>query len=195
MCVENKSVATLTLKELRNVLNTLEREVALVALVLVMTGIRVDEAADLLWSDVSFDKNLMTVTNNQTGKKRYVLIFPIVKKALLELKESQDEEIYVFDYNGKKDAALRNNIPPNKWKSAFKILGMQTLKLGDLRRVFKKIMLDWGEAPEFVHNQLHGTKRMNPYYSTDPYDYEPWNEWKHLSQKPKSISYRCYHCF
>lgn len=190
MCVKSKS--TLTLKEVRNVLNTLERDVALIVVVLVLTGIRVDEAADLLWSDVDLDNNLMSVTNNQTGKKRNIRIFPVVKDALMEIRETQNDETYVFNYNGKKDHALIHNVPRDEWKRAFKALRMDQLKLTDLRRTFKQIMLDWGEAKEFVHNQLHGTKWEHPHRDTEPHNYVAWNDWKRFGQKPKRCPCRCY---
>ena len=127
----------MTLEETRDVLKQLDNEIAQVVVFLVLTGVRIDEAADLLWTDIDFDNNLLTVTNNKTGKQRVVRLLPIVKRALLNRKQTQDEEKYVFGHKGKKDAALKQCIPHIQWKRAFKKLGLKVRKPEDLRKTFR----------------------------------------------------------
>ena len=125
-------------KLLRESISTL-RPVLLMAL---NTGMRRGEILSLLWSDIDFDVNMITIdqTNTKSKKQRRVPVNTILRTILIELKLKSRGSEYVFiDNDGNQIKSIRS-----AFVTATKRAGLEGLRFHDLRHTAATRMVESG---------------------------------------------------
>lgn len=137
----------------------------------VKTGMRSGEMYALQWSDIDFERNLISVTKQwtkkdgvtptKTGDNRVVPISQDLKGFLLELKQAQPNQDFVLPHlvewtHGEQAKVL---------KEFCKAIGITTVKFHDLRATFITNMLSQG-VPLVKVMSIVGHKKME---TTDIY--------------------------
>jgi len=122
---------------------------------------RLGELVTLKWSDVDFNKNIITISRanqrdssiglTKTGKIREIEILPPVLNAL-KTQTNQNEFIFTTQYNER--YITYNTLRDYHWKKLLKICKLDYRALYQCRHTFASIMLSNGEELVWVSNML-----------------------------------------
>jgi len=106
------------------------------------TGMRRGEILSLLWSDIDFDTNMITIdqTNTKSKKQRRIPINSVLRTMLIELKlKSRDSEYVFIDNEGGQIKSIRS-----AFDAATKRAGLKGLRFHDLRHTAATRMVESG---------------------------------------------------
>src|ERR1044072_3885636 len=109
--------------------------------VAVYAGPRRGELLKLRWANVDFDLNTITFKETKTNKARSVPMEPIVRTALMELRETACEAEYVF---GNPDTGTRYTDVKKSFSAACRNAGITDFRFHDLRHTFGTRLADAG---------------------------------------------------
>lgn len=169
--------------------------------ILLLTGPRREELADLRWDDVDFRWNSLTLRDKVEGE-RIIPLTPYVASLLLELKRINDTPPKVkalakttakdrpawkpspWVFSSPTAASGRIQDPTDAHRRACLVAGIQGLTLHGLRRSFKSLA-EWVEMPIGIVAQVMGHKpsaTAEKHYTVRPLDlirvwhskYEAW---------------------
>jgi len=96
----------------------------------------------LLWSDIDFDTNMITIdqTNTKSKKQRRIPINSVLRTMLIELKlKSRDSEYVFIDNEGGQIKSIRS-----AFDAATKRAGLKGLRFHDLRHTAATRMVESG---------------------------------------------------
>ena len=158
-CVDNRRERILTHEEEATLLQNCREFMVPILKVLLNTGLRIGELRSLKWIEVDLDKNLLTVTaeNSKNKKARIVPLNKLVRKIFLEQKLQGTE--YVFDKLNKSKSNINYY-----FKEACSKSGIRGLTIHDLRHTTASRMLELGSDIVTVgkilgHTNLKSTQR------------------------------------
>lgn len=138
--------------------------------VLFMTGMRIGEAAALLWSDIDFDTGLLSITKTMYYKsmddfkpvepktQASVRTIYIDADTLEELKEWQEVQKkvlkncdYVLSYNG---IPTNKHTLPRALEKLARLAGVHRIKIHALRHSHASLLISMGENPLLIKERL-----------------------------------------
>ena len=138
--------------------------------VLFMTGMRIGEAAALLWSDIDFDTGLLSITKTMYYKsmddfkpvepktQASVRTIYIDKDTIRELKAWQEVQKkvlkncdYVLSYNG---IPTSKHTLPRALEKLAEIAGVHRIKIHALRHSHASLLISMGENPLLIKERL-----------------------------------------
>ena len=131
----------LTPEEAKRLIAALHPATAFIVRFLVLTGLRLNEALQLTWAHVQFDRRLLINVQVKGGHKRNI---PIGDDALMVLHEVPREGRYVFDATNFR----------KRWKAGLKAAGIADFKVHDLRHTLATWLRQQGVALEVVRDVL-----------------------------------------
>ena len=109
--------------------------------VAIYAGPRRGELLKLRWANVDFDLNTITFKETKTNKDRSVPMEPIVRTALLELREKAGDAEYVFV---NPDTGTRYTDVKKSFSAACRTAGITDFRFHDLRHTFGTRLADAG---------------------------------------------------
>ena len=107
----------------------------------IYAGPRRGELLKLRWTNVDFDLNTITFKETKTNKDRTVPMEPIVRTALLELRERAGDAEYVFV---NPDTGTRYTDVKKSFSAACRNAGITDFRFHDLRHTFGTRLADAG---------------------------------------------------
>ena len=138
--------------------------------VLFMTGMRIGEAAALLWSDIDFDTGLLSITKTMYYKsmddfkpvepktQASVRTIYIDKDTIKELKAWQEVQKkvlkncdYVLSYNG---IPTSKHTLPRALEKLAELAGVHRIKIHALRHSHASLLISMGENPLLIKERL-----------------------------------------
>lgn len=138
--------------------------------VLFMTGMRIGEAAALLWSDIDFDTGLLSITKTMYYKsmddfkpvepktQASVRTIYIDKDTIRELKSWQEVQKkvlkncdYVLSYNG---IPTSKHTLPRALEKLAELAGVHRIKIHALRHSHASLLISMGENPLLIKERL-----------------------------------------
>ncbi|MCM1098257.1 MAG: site-specific integrase [Ruminococcus flavefaciens] len=138
--------------------------------VLFMTGMRIGEAAALLWSDIDFDTGLLSITKTMYYKSmddfkpvepktqasvRTIYIDADTLKELREWQEVQKKVLkncgYVLSYNG---IPTSKHTLPRALEKLAGLAGVHRIKIHALRHSHASLLISMGENPLLIKERL-----------------------------------------
>ena len=138
--------------------------------VLFMTGMRIGEAAALLWSDIDFDTGLLSITKTMYYKsmddfkpvepktQASVRTIYIDKDTIRELKAWQEVQKkvlkncdYVLSYNG---IPTSKHTLPRALEKLAELAGVHRIKIHALRHSHASLLISMGENPLLIKERL-----------------------------------------
>ena len=138
--------------------------------VLFMTGMRIGEAAALLWSDIDFDTGLLSITKTMYYKSmddfkpvepktqasvRTIYIDADTLKELREWQEVQNKVLkncdYVLSYNG---IPTSKHTLPRALEKLAGLAGVHRIKIHALRHSHASLLISMGENPLLIKERL-----------------------------------------
>ena len=151
----------LTKTEYRALRDACRGDVRMTAIVelLLQTGMRISELANLKLEDLDLDKNVINIDVNDTGVSRKVPMNEMAKRALSEYLRNRPRarENTVFLTKTCRPFLIRNI--RNSIDRYFKLAGLKDVKVNDLRHTFIVEQLRAGVPLVYV-SQLVGHKRI-----------------------------------
>lgn len=135
---------------------------------LLLTGMRINEALSLVWDDVDLSARHITLRTTKSGKLRHVPISEacvLLLERLAEAEFSQAPEGWLFP-SAYSDAPMTRPVRP--WKRACRAVGLPvSLRFHDLRHIFAAASVKDG-IPLFTLQQLlgHSSIRMTERYAS-----------------------------
>ena len=142
--------------------------------VLFMTGMRIGEAAALLWSDIDFDTGLLSITKTMYYKsmddfkpvepktQASVRTIYIDKDTIKELKAWQEAQKkvlkncdYVLSYNG---IPTSKHTLPRALEKLAELAGVHRIKIHALRHSHASLLISMGENPLLIKERLRHEK-------------------------------------
>lgn len=156
-----------SLDEIETILNHASGQLKTYLFIAFFTGARSNEILALRWEDLDFENNKIAIiktrdifgeitTPKTKSSMRYIDMLEPLKKYLLELKQTQDNDENLFSYHL---ATIRQ-----KFKTLLASLNIQKRKIYHTRHTFASIMLQNGEEPLWVGCML-GHKDLNITFS------------------------------
>lgn len=103
-------------------------------MMLLFTGLRRQEAAQLRWSDIDFGQRSLTIRDPK-NREAHTLPLSDYLEALLRRRHETHRSAYIFDGNGKKGYLIE----PKRWVQKVQAESGVTFTLHDLRRTFATI--------------------------------------------------------
>lgn len=138
--------------------------------ILFMTGMRIGEAAALLWSDIDFDTGLLSITKTMYYKSmddfkpvepktqasvRTIYIDADTLKELREWQEVQKKVLkncdYVLSYNG---IPTSKHTLPRALEKLAGLAGVHRIKIHALRHSHASLLISMGENPLLIKERL-----------------------------------------
>ncbi|AFI03822.1 tyrosine-type recombinase/integrase [Helicobacter cetorum] len=171
--IEPKEIKPFSLEEIKQILNACNNfRLKTYLTTAFFTGARVGELLALTWKDIDFERNKININKNLSYKGtlsspktkssiREIDMLEVVKKALLEYKESlKEERIFVF---------ISKPQRTNEFNKAFKelliALNLEKRVLYNTRHTFASLMLSQGEESLWVSQTL-GHKNLDITFKT-----------------------------
>lgn len=96
--VQQKPIKYLTNEEIKTILKNSNEEFKKIILFLLYTGLRLSEFVNLKWSDIDFNKKIITIQKTKSYKVRYIPLSDVVEKILLSWKSREKPCRYSGDY-------------------------------------------------------------------------------------------------
>lgn len=93
---DNGRTRFLTDAEIERLMNTASPKLQQVISVFINTGMRRGELQNLKWSDLDFDRRLITLTQTKSGKVRYIPMNDVTKQVLLQRRIAKESPVLVF---------------------------------------------------------------------------------------------------
>ena len=151
----------LTKTEYRALRDACRGDIRMTAIVelLLQTGMRISELANLKLEDLDLDKNVISINTVDTGVSRKVPMNEMAKRALVEYLKTRPRarENTVFLTKTCKPFLIRNI--RNSIDRYFRLAGLKDVKVNDLRHTFIVEQLRAG-VPLIYVSQLVGHKRI-----------------------------------
>lgn len=119
--------------------------------ILLITGARRNELAELKWSDVDLRWNIAVLKDKVEGTRQ----IPITPYVAMLIKSLPKRNKFVFSSDVKKDSHITE--PRKAHKLAIQSVGIENLSLHGFRRSFGTLS-DWIECPEGIKAQIQGHK-------------------------------------
>jgi len=116
--------------EITRLLSVSSPRLKVIILVALGTGMRKSEILGLKWTDVDYEKGIVSLYVTKSGKSRYIPINESVREALLSV-EKRPESLYIFH---KKDGTPYNC--RKSFETALKQAGISGFRFHDLRHTF-----------------------------------------------------------
>ena len=117
-------------------------------MLLLLTGLRRQEAAQLLWTDIDFHQRTLTIRDPK-NREPHTLPLSDHLEDLLARRSQQRRSAYVFDGTGKKGYLIE----PKRWIARVQTVSGVTFTLHDLRRTFATIA-EGLEIPPYTLKRL-----------------------------------------
>jgi integrase len=125
---------------------------------LVFTGMRIGEALDLRWSQIDFDKNLVTIGKSKTAAGRYreIVLMPSLGSTLRRHKlastlSADTDFVFPNDAGGQ---GSQNSVRSALLRALKKAKITKRLRIHDMRHTFASILVGQGLDVTFVSAQL-----------------------------------------
>ncbi|WP_454732390.1 MULTISPECIES: tyrosine-type recombinase/integrase [Cupriavidus] len=128
---------------------------------MLLTGVRRQEALDAKWSDVDLEAKLWRLPMTKSGKQRFVMLNDAAVNLLLALPRSTSG--YIFP--GEKEGKPLNN-PRKAFRRALTAAGVDTIRIHDLRHTFASLAINHGASLYEVQHLLgHASSRTTQRYA------------------------------
>lgn len=158
---ENKRTRFLSEEEMKRLMEQASPELRQVLVVLIHTGMRKGELQHLKWSDLDFDRSLITIPHTKNGKVRYIPMNASVKSVLLQRRIKKTNQEWVFP--GPRGNPLRFR---EAFDSARERAGLGDVHIHDLRHTFASYLCMNGADLITVKELLgHSSLSMTERYS------------------------------
>ena len=158
----NARTRFLTDEETERLIKAAKPKLRQVITVLINTGMRRGELQNLKWSDLDFDRNLITLRRTKNGEVRYIPMNEVTKHVLLARRIAKESPLLVF--SGTK--------PDRPWDfcTAFDFtrerVGLRDVRIHDLRHTFASHLCMKGVDIMTVKELLgHSSLEMTQRYS------------------------------
>ncbi len=126
---------------------------------LLLTGLRRNEALCLRWADIDFGKRTLIVQHGKGDKSRLI---PLSRQAIAVLAGLARHSEWVFDSRGRRIGSVKNS-----WRTCCRRAGIEDLCLHDLRRAFASALATRGVSPFIIQSLLgHSQLRTTEVYVT-----------------------------
>ena len=155
--VEKKEMQFLTPKQVREFLSAVNEYYYPFFLTAVLTGMRVSEIINLMWTDIDCKRGQISIIDGKTKAAKRTVFIPSKLVKILKKQKIQSKSNYVFtNKNGNKIS--RHDIVKEPFKRALKAAGLPNIRFHDLRHTFATLMISQGENIKFIQHQLgHGS--------------------------------------
>ena len=158
----NERTRFLTDVEMERLIGAAGTKLRQVITVLIHTGMRKGELQNLKWSDLDFNRNLITLPQTKSGKVRYIPMNNVVKQVLLQRRIAKESPLLVFS-GTKADR-------PWDFVTAFifarKRASLEDVRIHDLRHTFASHLCMKGVDIMTVKELLgHSSLEMTQRYS------------------------------
>ncbi len=158
---DNKRTRFLSEDEMKRLMQYASLELRQILVLLIHTGMRKGELQHLKWSDLDFNRSLITISQTKNGKVRYIPMNTAVKNVLLQRRFDKESQVWVFPgadgspYNFRK-----------AFETARKKAGLEDVRVHDLRHTFASYLCmngaDLITAKELLgHSSLTMTERYS----------------------------------
>jgi integrase len=146
----------LTDEEEQRLLEECSERLRPVVVIALHTGLRQGELLNIMWKNVSFLSETVTVENTKNGKSRVIPMNGIAKAELMRLYETRVSRDKVFPFTSIRTA----------WENARKRAGLEDLRFHDLRHTFATRLVQTGADIVEVQKLLgHSTLLVTQRYT------------------------------
>ncbi|CUU73874.1 tyrosine-type recombinase/integrase [Campylobacter hyointestinalis] len=159
---EKTTIAPLNLEEIKRVIDASEPKFANIVKIAVFTGMRTGELIALSWDKVDFDKNTIKIDKSTRNgvygdpktesSKRTIAMLPIVREALLELKQVSQSKWIVPNTKG--EMMWCPKTLSDEWAKTLKKAGLSHRVFYQTRHTFASLMISKGEDPLWVSSTM-----------------------------------------
>ena len=162
---DDEEIYPFTFEEAFKIIDLLEGQIKHFITMQFFSGMRAGEGIGLLWSDIDFEKNQISInrairhgvvsSTKTDGSKRKITMLPEVKKALKEqYKLTANKNNYVFLTKFEQHYNSAQSINRNSWKNILKKLSIKYRPIKQTRHTFASQMISNGEDVLWVSRML-----------------------------------------
>lgn len=162
---EDEEIYPFTFEEAFKIIDLLKGQTKHFITMQFFSGMRAGEGIGLLWSDIDFEKNQISInrairhgivsSTKTDGSKRKITMLPEVKKALKEqYKLTANKNNYVFLTKFEQHYNSAQSINRNSWKNILKELSIKYRPIKQIRHTFASQTISNGEDVLWVSQML-----------------------------------------